>query len=72
MNIKMIYPSVEGDVVEVITLEDAIEEQHRLGMLNGWCYNNDDEALYNLLADPTVTKTEEPVGKTITPYKERV
>lgn len=62
------YPSEEGDVEEVITKADAIRNQHAVAAGCNYFYDNDDDALQDLLCCPCTSTTTKPVGKVVTPY----
>lgn len=68
-NVKMIYPADVGDVVEIISLEEAIElEKYRASLCN-YEFISRQQVIDNILCCPCTTLTDEPVGKTIKPYK---
>lgn len=68
LNVKYMYPSEEGDVIEVVSLKDAIEAQHYRAKLAGHTYKDDEDAYQDLLCCPCTSMTSKPIGKTITPY----
>ena len=62
-NVKEIYPDKRGYVTKIVSMEDALDEMYELGHLNGWAFESDEQALVNLLTNPTVTLTKEPIGE---------
>ncbi len=66
MNIKTIYPSSEGDVVEIITLNQAIEIEIAIAASHGYVHDTTDDVINNILCCPCTEYTDEPVGKTVT------
>tara|TARA_R110000772_G_scaffold129472_2_gene237627 strand:+ start:39892 stop:40122 length:231 start_codon:yes stop_codon:yes gene_type:complete len=68
-NVKEIYPGKLGYVTKVVSMQDALDEMYELGHLNGWAFESDEQALTNLLTNPTVTLTKDPIGEEVRPYE---
>ena len=67
MNIKTIYPSNEGSVVEIVTLGQAIDLELTIARKNGYVHRTVSSIMDNMLCCPCTEITFEPVGKTVTP-----
>jgi len=68
-NVETIYPSGEGYVTEVITLEEAIELMKKRAADCDYEFNSRQQIIDNILYCPCTNLTDKPVGKTIEYYK---
>ena len=68
-NIKMMYPSYKGHVTEIITIEQAVDDEIARAKFKGCNFNSTQDVIDNILVCPCTSLTDEPVGKTVTPYK---
>ena len=64
-NIKIIYPTREGDVTQIISTENAVMYQHKNANAADHYYADDQAALDDLLSCPTVSRTSDPVGMSV-------
>jgi len=65
-NIKIIYPSPEGDVVEIFTLGRAIDNALTYADSVGYKYKDIQAVLDDILCCPCTEQTDEEVGKHVT------
>lgn len=67
-NIQFIYPTENGVVTEVMSLEDAILTQEYIASHNNHVYESRQAVIDDILCCPTASRTRAAIGTTVVPY----